>query len=161
MPPRDNILNHPDYTSTTVSHPDWLKILSSPKPSQPLNEIWTEGELASLPSYLQQADRVPAGPQPWHTGSVLEHMGHNMDAVAGDPLAVWMALTHDLGKLTTPENIWPHHYGHEERGVELAQDLGQAFGLAQNFIQAGKLAARLHMRAGRYPTLRVGKKETF
>ena len=44
-----------------------------------------------------------------------------MDAVAGDGLAVWMALAHDAGKLTPPRVLWPHHYGREERGEVLAR----------------------------------------
>ncbi|MCU7864095.1 MAG: HD domain-containing protein [Candidatus Thiodiazotropha sp. (ex Lucinoma borealis)] len=33
------------------------------------------------------------------------------------------ALTHDLGKGTTPERILPSHYGHEGRGARLVEQL--------------------------------------
>ena len=42
-----------------------------------------------------------------------------MDRCAGHPLAVWMGLCHDLGKVRTEEAILPHHYGHELKGVDL------------------------------------------
>lgn len=111
-----------------------------------------------LPCFLGEADTIPAGPRPYHTGSVLAHTARCMDAVAGDPLAVWMALAHDAGKLTTPEALWPHHYGHESRGKRLALVWARQLGLPEEYGQAGVLAARLHMKGGRYALLRPGKK---
>lgn len=73
-------------------------------------------------------------------------------------LAVWMALCHDLGKNTTPKELLPRHLGHEKRGEELAAKLGERLRLPRLYIKAGKLAARLHMKAGRYHLLRPGTK---
>lgn len=81
-----------------------------------------------------------------------------MDAMSGDPLGVWMAMTHDAGKLTTPRSMLPHHYGHELRGKTLAAVWARQLGLPDEYREAGILAARLHMRAGRYTKLRLGKK---
>lgn len=111
-----------------------------------------------LPCFLGEADAIPAGPRPYHTGSVLAHTARCMDAVAGDALAVWMALAHDAGKLTTPRALWPHHYGHEARGTRLAVVWARDLGLADEWTRAVVLAARLHMKAGRYALLRPGKK---
>lgn len=111
-----------------------------------------------LPCFLTLADRIPAGPVPYHRGSVLEHTARCMDAVAGDTLAVWMALVHDAGKLTTPCTLWPHHYGHELRGQKLASVWAKHLGLPDEYTLAGILSARLHMKAGRYHRLRPGKK---
>lgn len=101
---------------------------------------------------------MPAGPFPYHTDSVLVHTAKCMDAMSGDPLGVWMAMTHDSGKLTTPHSLWPHHYGHEARGERLAAVWAQQLGLAGSYAHAGVFAARLHMRAGRYAGLRPSKK---
>ena len=38
------------------------------------------------------------------------------------------ALVHDLGKGTTPKAMYPHHYGHEERGVELVRKFSKRIG---------------------------------
>lgn len=113
---------------------------------------------AWLPCFLADADAIPAGPRPFHSGSVLAHTARCMDAVAGDALAVWMALVHDAGKLTTPAALWPHHYGHELRGRRLAAVWARQLGLPDDYARAGALAALLHMKAGRYARLRPGKK---
>lgn len=81
-----------------------------------------------------------------------------MNEVAGDILAVWMAMVHDCGKLTTPRNLWPHHYGHESRGETLSAIWSDALGLDERYRAAGIMAAGLHMRASRYLLLRPGKK---
>lgn len=110
------------------------------------------------PCFLQEAERVPAGPLPYHSGSLLDHLVRCMNTVAGDALAVWMALVHDAGKLTTPKSLWPHHYGHETRGVLLATEWGRFLNMPEPFTRCGRMAARLHMKAGRYARLRPGTK---
>lgn len=102
--------------------------------------------------------RISAGPWPWHSGSLMKHMKRCMNAVAGDPLAVWLAMTHDSGKLTTPQILLPHHYGHEKRGEILARIWAEQLELPPEYAGAGCLAARWHMRAGRYRIIRPGKK---
>ena len=111
-----------------------------------------------LPCFLAEADDVPAGPRPYHSGSVLAHTARCMNQVAGDALAVWMAMVHDAGKLSTPIAMWPHHYGHEDRGATLADIWAKELGLSQAYARAGHIAALLHMKAGRYSRLRPGKK---
>lgn len=133
-----------------------VKMLKSPSPSRFL-QILAEGSLLS-PWFkeLEGADAIPAGPAHWHSGTVLAHICRVMDAVADDPLAVWMALCHDLGKVLTPADILPHHYGHEVRGVEPARQLALRLALPARYVRAGEVASREHMKGGIYATLRTG-----
>ena len=114
-----------------------------------------------------RAGSLPAGPAAYHNASVFEHTANIMDATAEvarhhggteaeRALSVWMALCHDLGKSETPGDILPHHYGHEGRGAVMAESLGLRLRLPGIFVKAGKLAALLHMKAGRYASLRPG-----
>lgn len=139
---------------------DFMQLLRSQRPGDALRE-WK----GPLPLFFDTADSISAGPRPWHTGSVLNHLARCMNETAGDPLAVWMAFTHDAGKLTTPACLLPHHYGHEFRGEILAPIWAAQLGLDSAYAEAGRLAARWHMRASRYAVLRPGKKrqllETF
>lgn len=132
---------------------NFSEILQSSRPGDDL-AAWQ----GSWPVFLDLAREIPAGPLPWHTGSLLDHLARCMNETAGDPLAVWMALCHDCGKLTTPKAMLPHHYAHETRGEKLARVWASQLGLPCDYAEAGVFAAGWHMRAGRYPALRPGKK---
>ena len=92
----------------------------------------------------------------WHANSVLGHSLRLMDELAGDAMAVWMALCHDLGKICTDPALLPHHYGHEARGVPLALALAKRLRLPAVYARAGALAAEEHMKAGMFASLRTG-----
>ncbi|OGR36939.1 MAG: hypothetical protein A2051_03170, partial [Desulfovibrionales bacterium GWA2_65_9] len=103
---------------------------------------------------LSSASAIPAGPTKYHDASMLEHTARVMDRLAGDAMAVWMGLCHDLGKALTPPQELPRHIGHEERGEAVAKALGERLRLPTRLVNAGADAARWHMLAGRYPELR-------
>ena len=130
------------------------KALRSPRPSRWLAVLHAADCLEPWFGELAGAARVPAGPATFHTGSVLDHLMETMDAVAGDELAVWMALCHDVGKTGTDPAVLPHHVGHDRRGVPLVDALGVRLGLPIRHRVAGAMACRLHMKAGQYTALR-------
>ncbi len=133
-----------------------LKALATPSPARFLRVLAAGGLLSPWFTELDGCDSIPAGPAQWHSGSVLEHTARVMNAVAGDSMAVWMALCHDLGKMTTPPAELPHHYQHEKRGEALALALAERLALSRLHRQAGTLAVRQHMKAGMYDRLRIG-----
>ena len=134
-----------------------LKALEAPAPGRFLHMLLLARCLAPWFEELERAARVPAGPARWHgRDSVLDHTIRVMDGCAGDGMAAWMALCHDLGKTATPPDLWPHHYGHEDRGVPLGQALAQRLRLSTRHGKAAALACAEHMRAGRYAELRTG-----
>lgn len=135
-------------------NPLFFRLLCAARPGELLRRLLPAGQGPRL-SFLADAPGIPAGPLPYHSGSVLDHLARCMDAVAGSPPSVWMALAHDAGKLTTPAALWPHHYGHELRGVRLAAVWATQLQLPQSWRQAGCMTARLHMKAGRYAELRA------
>ena len=73
-----------------------------------------------------------------------------------DELAVrFAALTHDLGKGTTPADVLPHHYGHEERSVKLVEALCERLRVPKDYRELAVLAARYHGLAHRAQELRA------
>ncbi len=121
--------------------------------------------LLLLPKYMQEIDSICAGPLPYHTGSVLNHIKECMERISlvnltdeEYELAMWMAFSHDFGKLTTPKDLLPHHYGHELRGIELVKDFANTFNLSEKYLNSGILATSLHMKAGLFQELRKSKK---
>ncbi len=133
-----------------------LLALAAPRPSRLLSVLEAGGCLAPWLEELDATSRIPAGPARWHDNSVLEHTGEVMDRCAGNPVAAWMALCHDLGKKETDPALLPHHYGHELRSEAAARRLGARLGMPSRFIAAGALGAALHMKAGKYASLRAG-----
>lgn len=71
------------------------------------------------------------------------------------------ALVHDLGKGTTPKEMYPDHSGHDERGVELVNKLGDRTGVPKLWINCGKLSAKEHMNGGRFGSMTPSDKVSF
>ena len=71
------------------------------------------------------------------------------------------SLVHDLGKGTTKKSILPHHYGHEERGVELVENLGKRLKMPKLWIKCGKVATKEHMRGGIFYQMSIPKQVDF
>lgn len=89
-------------------------------------------------------------PQPaqWHpeidTGV---HVMMVLDVVTAlTPLAEvrFAALTHDLGKGTTPESEWPRHVGHEIRSVALIEALVERLRIPKDYRDLAVIVARHH-----------------
>lgn len=133
------------------------EILNSATPGDDL-AAFLKAFPAGAPVFLNLAAEISAGPKPFHSGSVLKHVARCMNETAGDPRAVWLAFCHDAGKLLTPTAMLPHHYGHETRGARLIPVWSRALGMAPEWEKAGVFASLWHMRAGRFPVLRPGKK---
>lgn len=136
------------------------KALRAPAPGRFLGLLDQAGCLAPWFAELEGAGTIPAGPAPHHAESVLEHTARVLDRLAGlapgEEIPGWMGLAHDLGKTATPPEEWPRHIGHERRGQALAESLGRRLALPERLVEAGRLAARLHMRAMRYDQLKPG-----
>jgi len=132
------------------------KALDTPKPSRFFSLLAETNCLLPWMPELEAARHIPAGPLPFHKGSVFDHMLELVDLLAKKTIAGWMAVCHDLGKIKTPENEWPHHHGHDEVGATVAEDLGRRLKLPNRVREAGIVAARLHMKAARYNELRAG-----
>lgn len=77
-------------------------------------------------------------------------------ALAGaDGPTRYALLCHDLGKATTPTDLLPRHYGHEERGAALAQSLSQRLRAPTDWRQLAVLTARYHTHCHRAAELRT------
>lgn len=149
-----------------------MKAMAGHTPGNFLRALAAANALAPWLTPLGEGKNIPAGPQRFHgANTVLDHTVAVMNDVARDfpetsdsadkaerALGVWMALCHDLGKLTTPHDLLPRHIGHEFRGQTLAETLARRLRLPRRWEKAGILAAALHMKAGQYTILRPGTK---
>ena len=133
-----------------------LRALEAPVPSRFFTVLRDADCLSPWFAELSPAADIPAGPRPWHDNSVLDHTLEVLDRCAGHPLAAWMALCHDLGKICTDASILPHHYGHELKGTELVKALASRLRLPSRLARAGVAGTVLHMKGGMYGSLRAG-----
>lgn len=133
-----------------------VKALNAPAPG---NFIRLLAEADCLSPWFEEFTNgldIPAGPLPYHDTNVTEHICRTMDALAGDEIAVWMGLCHDLGKFKTPRSELPKHHGHDKLGITMADRLSKRIRLSNAHAKAGAKAAKWHMIAARYDELRPG-----
>ncbi len=118
-------------------------------------------EIADLIGVEQPIEYHPEGDAFVHTLEVLQKVAlatPNAKENPDEELTRFCALVHDLGKALTPREEWPHHYNHEERGLMPIHDLCKRIKAPNVFEKAGKLVSRIHMKAGKYNSLKPGSK---
>lgn len=114
-------------------------------------------EIYDLIGSLQPEEYHPEGDSYNHTMIVV-----NKSVELTNDVAIRFAcLVHDLGKGVTPKEMYPHHYGHDEKGVELVGNLGNRIGIPNIWKAYGKVAAREHMKGGIFSKMTPSKKVQF
>lgn len=120
--------------------------------TEPAPDVFIEvlRECGALKVLFPEIDRLFGVPQPVkyhpevdtgiHTLMVLQQAC----LLSNDPVVRFAALTHDLGKGTTPKNILPHHYDHEERGYHLVVDLCKRYKIPNEYRQLAEVTTRYH-----------------
>lgn len=61
-----------------------------------------------------------------------------------DVIVRFAVLVHDFGKSTTPKSLWPSHYKHEERGVEIVKRFCQRLHVPLEYQDLAILVTRYH-----------------
>jgi len=136
-----------------------VKALSEPVPSRFFKALRDCGALSRL---FPEVDRLFGIPQPakWHpeidTGIHTMMVVDMAARLSPDPEVVFAALTHDLGKGTTPVRILPRHSGHEQRSVELIDDLCARLKAPRRFCELARVMARYHGIVHKVGELRPG-----
>ncbi len=97
-------------------------------------------EVDALFGVPQRADYHPEVDTGVHVMMVIDHAAKH-----GYSLPVrFAALTHDLGKATTPADVLPRHIGHEGRSVELLKPLCERLRVPNECRDLALLVAREH-----------------
>jgi tRNA nucleotidyltransferase (CCA-adding enzyme) len=113
-----------------------------------LAEIFPEIEaLFGVPQPARWHPEIDSG---IHTLMVLEQATR----LSPDPVVRFAALTHDLGKGTTPSHEWPRHIAHEQRGAMLVEKLCDRLRIPNAYRELAALVARYHLNAHRVAELR-------
>ncbi|MGA7595983.1 MAG: multifunctional CCA addition/repair protein [Gallionella sp.] len=116
-------------------------------PSRFFQTLRSCGALARI---IPEVDALFGVPQPEKHHPEIDCGVHTMlvvDDAARHGYALetrYAALTHDLGKATTPRDVLPRHTGHELRSVELVRQLSQRLRASGECRDLALLAARYH-----------------
>ena len=136
------------------------KALVTETPAVFFETLKTSGALAAVFPEIARLWGVPQPPR-WHPE--IDTGVHTMLALAqsvelsDDPTVRFAVLVHDLGKGTTPAEIWPSHRGHEGRSVELIRALCARLRIPKRFESLALNVAAEHGRMHRIQAMRPEK----
>jgi tRNA nucleotidyltransferase (CCA-adding enzyme) len=136
-----------------------VKALAELEPSRFFDVLRESGALSRL---FPEIDRLFGIPQAekWHPeidSGIHAMMVLDMAArLSADPEIRFAALTHDLGKGTTPSEILPHHKGHEGRSLDLIEGLCNRLKAPRRFCELARMVARYHGMAHKIEELHPG-----
>ena len=121
--------------------------MMEPTPSKMFEVLRDCGALARL---LPEVDRLFGVPQSAKSHPEIDtglHVMMVLDYAAArqHPLPIrFAALSHDLGKGTTPEKYWPRHPGHEESSVALLDAVCERLRVPSDCRDLARMTARWH-----------------
>lgn len=138
----------------------WQEIAKGLMEKKPSRMFYVLRESGALERILPEVERLFGVPQPVQYHPEIDSGIHVMmvvDCAAGRNCALpvrFAALTHDLGKGTTPREEWPRHIGHEIRGVDLIKPLCKRLRVPNDCRDLALVTARFHGLAHRAFELR-------
>jgi tRNA nucleotidyltransferase (CCA-adding enzyme) len=104
----------------------------------------------ALRSIYPEIDALFGVPQPAHWHPEIDTGLHTLMVLdqaaqlSANPTVRFAALVHDLGKGTTPRADWPSHHGHEQRSVELIDNLCARLRVPTEYRDLAVIVARYH-----------------
>lgn len=125
--------------------------------TEPAPDVFIEilRECGALAILFPEIDRLFGIPQPEEYHPEIDTGIHTIMVLqqacllSENPQVRFAALTHDLGKGTTAKDILPHHYDHEERGVNLVKELCERFKVPNQYRELAVITSRFHTHVHR------------
>ena len=149
-----------DEVDALVSERVWKELESALNTDSPQVFFESLRNCSALSILFPEVDSLYGVPQPEkhhpeidtgiHTMMVLQQAAK----LSANSVTRFAALTHDLGKATTPENEWPKHIAHEERGVPIINKLCDRLRIPNDYRDLAIHAARYHLHCHRALELR-------
>ena len=100
-------------------------------------------EIFALKGKTQPPQYHPEGDAYCHTMQIVDVVARKTQTIE----ARFAALAHDIGKGQTPEEMLPHHYGHEQRGRLVLDAWNKRMTLPKSWLMAAHFVIKEHMRA--------------
>ncbi|MGR9071592.1 MAG: multifunctional CCA addition/repair protein [Gammaproteobacteria bacterium] len=138
----------------------WAELVSALAEKTPSEFIRSLRNCGALAIVMPEIDRLFGVPQPekYHpeidTGVHILLVVDQAAKLSGDPLVVFAALVHDLGKGVTPAFILPSHRQHETKGLPLLEELCRRLRVPNEFRKLAMQVMRYHTHCHRVFELR-------
>ena len=139
----------------------WQELARGLMEQQPSRFFTTLRDCGALKKILPEVEALYGIPQPAHYHPEIDCGIHVMMVIddaakCGHSLEVrFAALTHDLGKATTPEDTLPRHIGHEQRSVDLLKKMSERLRVPSDCRDLGLLVAQYHSHVHKARDLRA------
>lgn len=88
-----------------------------------------------------------------HTMLTLKYADEN----SMSPMVKFGLVFHDVGKILTPESVKPHHYGHEEAGLNLIKVICYRLRVKSEYSNFALKACKYHMTLRKMHMMKAGK----
>jgi tRNA nucleotidyltransferase (CCA-adding enzyme) len=128
----------------------WQELAKGLMEAKPSRMFEVLRECGALKKILPELDRLWGVPQPPQHHPEVDTGVHVMmvidyAALQNYSLPVrFAALTHDLGKGTTPKHVLPRHIGHEDRSVNLLKDVCKRLRVPNDCKELAHIVAKFH-----------------
>jgi tRNA nucleotidyltransferase (CCA-adding enzyme) len=139
----------------------WSELERALAEKQPRRFFEVLRECDALGRILPEVDALFGIPQPPEYHPEIDTGVHTLlvldQAVrlSADPRVRFAALTHDLGKGTTPPDEWPKHHAHEERSADQVRALCRRLRAPNEYRDLAVLVARYHGHCHKAAELRA------
>jgi tRNA nucleotidyltransferase (CCA-adding enzyme) len=128
----------------------WQELQKTLSEKDPSVFIEVLRDCGALKTIFPEIDRLFGVPQPEKYHPEIDTGIHTLlvlqQAVklSAKPIVAFAALTHDLGRGTTPKDILPSHHGHEGRSVKLIKRLCERICVPKIYRELAIVVARYH-----------------
>jgi len=133
----------------------WQELATGLMENTPSRMFEVLRDCGALKKILPEVDRLWGVPQPALHHPEIDtgvHVMMVLDYAAAKQYSLpirFAALTHDLGKGTTPEDVLPRHIGHEERSVNLLKRLCPRLKVPNDCRELALMVAKFHGKVHR------------
>lgn len=114
-------------------------------------------EIYNLIGALQPEKYHPEGDAYNHTMLAVDMCAK----ITKNEIIRFSTLVHDLGKGTTPKELYPHHYNHDVNGVPEVVKFAKRLKMPNEWKDCGKIAAKEHMNGGIFYKMTPAKQVSF
>ena len=139
----------------------WQELAKGLMEAQPSRMFGMLRACGALQKVMPELDNLWGVPQPEMYHPEIDTGVHIMMVIdyaakCGYSLPIrFAALTHDLGKGTTPKEMWPRHTGHEVRSVSLLQDVSKRLRVPNECKELAQIVAKFHGKVHQVSQMRA------